>query len=487
MSLSSAINTAQSMLANTSKQTSVISKNISNANNPDYSQRSAVLSVGLDGGSQVVSINRAQNAALLKQLLAGNASSGGQSAVLDGLNTLSDALGTNDYQYAPSTLIASLQNALQTYSAKPNDITTGQSAVGAANDLANGLNALSNTVQQVRSDADAKIATDVQDLNSLLSQFQTTNTAIIRGTQAGKDVSDELDQRDKLLKSISNYVGVDTVTRTNNDMVIYTSDGTTLFESVPRQVTFTPTLNYAAGTTGAQVRIDGVPLKAGQGGNTSANGELEGLLQLRDSIAPQFQNQLDQIAGGLIQSFAETDQSAVPTQPDMPGLFTSISGTVPASGTVVTGLAASISVNAAVDPEQGGDPSLLRDGGINGAAYIANTSGGTGYSDLLDKLTTGLGASITFNPSAGLDTNTSLTNFSSSSLGWLQQLRSDASTASETKSALASRSQDALSNATGVSIDQEMSKMLDLEQSYRASAKMISTVGEMLDALMQAV
>ena len=239
-------------------------------------------------------------------------------------------MGGNDYENAPSTLIGKLRDALQTYATQPSNLTSAQAAVAAANDVANGLNSASAATQKVRSDADAQIAADVADLNDLLSQFQTVNAAIVKGTQAGTDISDELDQRDKLLKSISNHVGIDTVQRANNDTVIYTTDGTTLFETVPRTVSFTPTLNYADGVAGNSVMIDGVPLKPGTGADSTAKGSLQALLQLRDDIAPQYQDQLDEIARGLVQTFRETDQSGS-SLPDMPGLFTWSGGTVPAS------------------------------------------------------------------------------------------------------------------------------------------------------------
>jgi flagellar hook-associated protein 1 FlgK len=46
---------------------------------------------------------------------------------------------------------------------------------------------------------------------------------------------------------------------------------------------------------------------------------------------------------------------------------------------------------------------------------------------------------------------------------------------------------EALSNDTGVNIDQEMSLLLDLEHSYEASARLMKVVDEMLSALIAAV
>jgi flagellar hook-associated protein 1 FlgK len=65
-------------------------------------------------------------------------------------------------------------------------------------------------------------------------------------------------------------------------------------------------------------------------------------------------------------------------------------------------------------------------------------------------------------------------------------LRSAAVTAGDDKSALLSRTQSALQNVTAVSLDEELALLLDLEQSYKASAKLVAAVDEMMTALLQA-
>ena len=44
----------------------------------------------------------------------------------------------------------------------------------------------------------------------------------------------------------------------------------------------------------------------------------------------------------------------------------------------------------------------------------------------------------------------------------------------------------ALSNATGVNLDDQMSTMLDVEHAYQASAQLMSTVNSMYATLLQA-
>jgi flagellar hook-associated protein 1 FlgK len=172
----------------------------------------------------------------------------------------------------------------------------------------------------------------------------------------------------------------------------------------------------------------------------------------------------------------------------MAGLFTWPGGpTLPSDATISAGLAGLITVNPAVDTASGGDVTLLRDGGINGASYVANSAGGASYSDLLFDYSERLDTPLDFDPAAGLDVNASVTNFAGSAISWLELSRQQATDASEVKSALMLRTGEALSNETGVNIDEEMALLLDLEHSYQASARLITAVDEMLSTLMAAV
>lgn len=96
-----------------------------------------------------------------------------------------------------------------------------------------------------------------------------------------------------------------------------------------------------------------------------------------------------------------------------------------------------------------------------------------------DPLPTDIGAGI-----AGIY---SVSGYAESSLGWLESLRKTATEAADSKTALYERLDGALQSATGVNIDEEMAILINLEQSYEASARIIRAVDEMLDVLMAAV
>jgi flagellar hook-associated protein 1 FlgK len=484
MSLTSALTTAQSALSNTSRHTSVVSRNIADAQNPDYARRAAV-TVSTAPGARTVQITRAADEPLFRANLSALSGYTAQSTLMTGMDRLSLSVNGDKNGSSPALILGRFQEALQLYSASPSNRNLAQSAVEAAHDIARSLNQGSAAIQTFRTDMDRQIATSVAEVNTILSDFQKVNAEIVNGTRTGADINDALDQRDGLLKRLAEYLPISTIKRGDNDMVIMTQDGATLFETLPREVTFDTTLAYSAGVNGSAIRVDGVPVRAGSGGNTSASGTLAAMVQLRDDVSVTMQAQLDEIARGLIQTFAEHDPSG--TDPSLAGLFTWAGGPGLPAGTLSNGLAASIRVNAAFDSTQGGDPQRVRDGGANGAAYVTNVTGAASFSDRIIGFLDGLEQPISFDAAAGIPDTMSVTSYATAAIGWFEAGRQAASNAAETKNAVMMRTSTALSNMTGVNIDEEMTLLLELEHTYAASAKLLQTVNDMLASLIAAV
>lgn len=484
MSLSTALSIAQSSLLNTQRQTSVVSKNMANAYNADYSRRSAVVS-SLAPGSQMASITRATDAALFRQNLSALSGWTAQATVVDGLDRLNLSVNGIDHATSPARLIGALQEALQLYSSTPSNRTLAENTVEAARQVVLGLNQGTVAIQAFRTELDGHIATSVAELNQLLSDFKTVNDAIVGGTAAGRDILDDLDRRDALLKKISELVPISTIPRASGDTMIVTADGTTLFETIPRHVRFEPTPAYGATSTGNQVYVDGVPLMTATGANTTASGTLAAMVQLRDEYADGLQLQLDEIARGLIQTFAEKDPN--PPHELATGLFT-VAGTPPVAlpaTTGLTGLAGEIRLNIDVDPSRGGDAQKLRDG-IN-PGFDFNSGNHASFNELLLAYADGLDGSGNFVGPGGAVAQMSVKAYSAGTVGWLEDARKTAAGAAESKSALVMRTSEALSNLTSVNVDEEMALMLELEHSYAASAKMLQVIDEMLQTLLAAV
>lgn len=486
--LSAALNFARSSLATVAGQTALASRNVASAGNTDYVRKVAQTGSLSSGMVAITGTSRSSDDLLLDKLLSASANAQSGTALLDGLKRLADTVGDPQSSSSPAGMLGKFQQALQLYEQNPTDAGRAQGAVQAASSLVRALNDASGTVQTVRQEAETNISNSVSKVNDLLQQFKKVNDAITSSVSNSAEMTEDMDTRDKLARDISELMGVKIVRRPNNDMALYTDSGVTLFEKDPRTVTFQQTPSLAAGAAGNAVFVDGVDITSQQSPMALRSGSIFGLTKLRDETTVQYQRQIDEVARGLITAFAETDQGTPATLPNATGLFTWPGGpAVPASGTLVNGLAASISLNSAIDPAKGGQPSKLRDGGVNGAAYLYNTTGGTGFAGRLTGLIDAIGASQSFDPSAQLDTQTSLRAFAEQSTGWIEARRQEASTAADLQNAVKTRASDALQKVTGVSIDDEMSQMLELERSYQASAKLISTVDTMFSSLLQAV
>lgn len=496
MSLSAAYGIINSAFLSNAAQTAVISNNISNANTTGYSREIANVVSNSYGGSEVLSVTREVNAALYEQVNASTSQAASQQALANGLSTLAQSVsdsgsstsasGAMQNGNSPSAMLGNLQSALATYETTPGTAAAGGAVVAAASDLASSLNSGSAAVQQVRESADTAMAASVSSINSLLNQYSQVNATIVSGTATGANITSAEDSRNSILTQLSQQIGISTVSNPDGSMSIYTDSGVTLFNNGAHTLSFTPTPTFTATVTGNAVTVEGVPITGASSPMPIQSGALAGEASLRDTVAPEYQSQLDQVAGGLINAFAETDQSGT-GQPSLPGLFTYSGATGLPATTAVTGLAAAIEVNPAVDPSQGGDVSLLRDGGINGPDYVSNATGAASYTGQIQRMISAVTTTQSFDPSAGLGSSDSLSDYANASVSWLQAQNQQASNLVDYQNSLVSQATAALSNATGVSLDTEMTNMLNIENTYTTTAKLLSTVDTMFTALLNSV
>ncbi len=454
MGLFGSLEVARSGLAAATDLSTVVSRNIANINKPLATVKTGKLITVEGGNVRMASVDRSADTALFNKLLAATSDASAQQAIVTAADQLDQTVTDPENDASPAALLGKLTDSLQQYYSTPSSIAAAQSAISAATALTDSLNRATAVVQDVRQRADTAMSDAANRLNDLLDQFWSTNSVVVSGTLTGRDITDQLDQRDRILQDISKITGVKSITRENNDMTLYTDSGVALFETTPRSVKFQTTVNMTAGNTGYAVMIDGVPVTGNYTTMPLQSGELAGLSQVRDGLTVTYQNQLDEIARGLVVTFAESDQSDVPTLPDAPGLFTysTISGAagVPDPGILVSGIAGRVKVNPAVDQAAGGDPTRLRDGGINGAAYTYNTTGAASYQGRLTQLLEGLREKQPFDTSARIGSPAALADFASSSVAWLEQTRQTATEAANYKTTLQQETATALTAKTGV-------------------------------------
>ncbi|NWG24097.1 MAG: flagellar hook-associated protein FlgK [Pseudorhodoplanes sp.] len=160
---------------------------------------------------------------------------------------------------------------------------------------------------------------------------------------------------------------------------------------------------------------------------------------------------------------------------DAAGYYT---GAITSAGAQATGLAGRITVNAALLA----DPSKL-------VVYQAGTATGDPARPnfILDRITA---ATFTFSPSSGVGSTTA--PFSGSLSSYLRQVISvqgeaalNATHLADGQGVVVSALKARVDEQSGVNIDREMANLLQLQSAYGANARVMSTVREMIEMLMQ--
>jgi flagellar hook-associated protein 1 FlgK len=487
MSLSGVLHTARFALDSAAAQTAVVSRNIAGASDPNHVRKLIDPGVNAAGGADT-RVVRAQSPSHFARATDARSEAAAATAMQEGLDRMRSLLGGDGAPASAPARIDALRNALRTSTIDASDPVLAGRAIEAAGALAETIRTQALGLASIRDETETKLSAKAEALNGSLAAFQSLNTRIVSGSRSGTDVTDLMDQRDVLVRQMSENVGIRITNRADNDMMLQTDSGVMLFETRARSVSFEAASPLQSGRPGGRFLIDGVVVAGPGAVMPISSGSVRGLSDLRDGAALTQEAQLDETARLLVSAFRETDVSGS-GKPDKAGLFViDAAATIPPDGMRVEGLARRLSIAAGVDPAKGGDVARLRDGAINGDAdYRVNTGGGANFTGRLQALTVSLDAPAATDPAAKLGSNRSASEFAVRARGWLEETRKDATAKAEYLAVISRRTEESLASATGVSLDAEMTHLLELERSYGASAKLITVVDQMFASLLNAV
>ena len=162
---------------------------------------------------------------------------------------------------------------------------------------------MSETVQELRQQADNDLEKNVAKLNKLITSISDLNDQIVSRSSTNLDVSDMKDQRDKYVDEMAKIIDIRYFYRDNGDVVVFTSGGRTMVDSLGVTIKHTAAGTMDSTLTHSEGDIDGIYVGAEISGNDITNeikgGTMEGLISLRDNTLPNLQSQLDEMAGDL--------------------------------------------------------------------------------------------------------------------------------------------------------------------------------------------
>ncbi len=321
MGLSQALSAALAGVKATQQSISVIAGNVANANTPGYVDESAVQSsvgTGAQSGSSVniTGINRNLNTLLQNQLWTETSGGSFADATSSLYQQLQTVYGTPGSSTSFDGIYNSFTSALQSLAANPGSYSEQSAVVGAAQELTQNLNSMTSQIQQLRTQAEQGIATDVQTVNNDLNQIAQINQQLQGASGSDASTATLEDQRDQAITSLSQMMNVTVSRGANNQISLFTGTGQQLVAGPQASQlqfgnagTLSPTSTWSANP--AQDGTGTITLVSPSGTSTDLiasnaiqSGQIAAYVQMRDTVLPQAQNQLDEMASQMSQALS---------------------------------------------------------------------------------------------------------------------------------------------------------------------------------------
>jgi len=476
MGISTIFDIASSGIAAQRLAIEVTGENIANVNTTGYSRQEVVLEnrpvnsasgVPLGGGVQVQTVRRAYDGMLQQQIVNGNATYQQNLTRQKALEQIQPAFN----ELASDGLGQAMENffgAWQDLSANPAGSAERQALLSRSQTLVDTFHQMNQSLSTVANTADNNLAGVSAEVTDHARTLALVNSQILTTNSLGGTPNELLDQRDLLLRQISEKVGITTTLASDGTASVALAGGEQLVSG-----TSYSTLYTSAGATGNQIRISGLgspppannpasdaDVSATVGGSGNSLGEIGGLLQVRDSIVPGYLGKLNEMATNLVSSVNALHTAGYGLDGSTGNNFFAPAGTGAASIELAAGFSAAKIAAAfptATDPaptSTGNNANTLRIAAIQQTGFAFSTGSAT-----LDGFYSSMVGGV------GIDTEgaRNLTGQGASFLKQLNALR-------ESNSA--------------VSLDEELTNLTRYQRAFQGSAKVINAATDMLDVVL---
>jgi flagellar hook-associated protein 1 len=321
MGLSQALSSALAGVSVTQQAISVISGNVANANTAGYVEE-AVKQIELSTDGQVgtsvdvTGINRDLDTLLQNTLWTETSGDSFADTSANLYTSLQQVYGTPGTSTSIDGIYDNFTTALQALQSSPSSSSAQSQVISAAQALAQNLNSMTTSIQQLRTQAEQGISTGVQSANTDLQQIAQINAQLEGNSSSDSAAAALEDQRDQDITQLSQLMNVNVVQNSDNQISVFTGTGQQLVAgSQASQLQF-----GNAGTLSATMQWSANPSQdtagtitlVSPGGATTdlvasdaiQSGQIGAYLQMRDTTLPQAQAQIDEFANQMSQALS---------------------------------------------------------------------------------------------------------------------------------------------------------------------------------------
>jgi flagellar hook-associated protein 1 FlgK len=472
-SLFSALSAASQSLQAIDLAINVTNNNVANANSPGYAEQVPEFiaqdyqpnSGGLSGGVQEITQDTRSacaDTAVQQQL----SLQGLYQQLQTSLAPLQNVFDVSSSSPIPSALNQLFQSFSQ-WSSEPGNANYQSAVIDAAQQAAGAFQQAAVQLGQIQTSTTGDIQSTVTQINQDAATIQSYNQQIAQNPQADPGLSAQLEST---LENLSGLANIQVLKGIGGTVTVLLGGQTALVEGL--QVNPVQAVNDSASNSGNTSAAPNISILDSNGNDVTSeitSGSLAGLLSTRNSLLPSLIGGGQQ-AGGLntlAQSLADSvnnileQGSTTNTPPYQSGtpLFT-YNANVPA------GIAGSLSVTSGITGSQLAAADV-------GPPFVAN------------------GAALTL---AGLDSSSpgpvngqGFTQYFSSLTASVGNAAANANTQASAQSQLVAHAQALQQQVSGVSLDAEATRLVQLQSSYQAASKVVTVIDSMVQSLINMI
>jgi flagellar hook-associated protein 1 FlgK len=452
------LNMGKEALAAQQMGINITGHNISNVNTEGYSRQRVTLETDIPVSNYSGQVGTGVNATQVLrvydrfvgvQINNENQELGRWEARKSGLERVEAIFDESD-GYGLNQAMSEFWNAWQDLANNPSGLSERTALLEKGTSLTTMFQRMHGDLEQAQKEIDSNIGGAVEQINSLSGQIADLNKKIFDVEALGQYANDYRDKRDLLLKELSYQIDISAFDNDVGQVTVVTSGGQPLVTGDNFQ-----SLSTQAGAGGLQ----NVIWNDGHGSavditDNIAGGKLKGWIEVRDVAISDYMTQLNDLAGAVISEVNNIHSSGF-------GLQDSVGGRAFFAGADASDIA--------VDTVIAGDLNLIAAAGNVGGSAGDNENA-IAIANMQNELLMN-GNSVTFD------------GFYNSLVSEVGSAVNTASSSYAHQSEMVTQLENYRESVSGVSLDEEMVNLVKFQHAYEAAAKLVSTVDELLDTV----
>jgi len=380
----------------------------------------------------------------------------------------SDILGRVEQVYNEQTneglnhSIGNFFNSMRELSNNPESLATRTEVKESADHLAKDFNHVDGQLKEIQRDADFRVQTKVSEINQITKEISQLNEKVQVVELQGVPANDERDRRDMLLKQLGDKVNIRYAEGKDGQLTITAGNTAVLVSGYSHRDL------EAVATPGREGKREGnvdIFYKSTENGTPInvtgqfTGGELGGILEVRDKVCNDYIDHMDETAYSLAWNVNKTHVEGFDRYGkngnllfDQPDDIAGAAENFKISDDIANDVG---KIAAAAEPNAAGDN------------RIANVLSSMQYQKTMD------GGTATFD------------DFYNSLVGKIGIEAQRANSAQQSQQDIVGQLKNIRESISGVSLDEETTKMIEFQKSFDASARLVRTADEMMDTILK--